>query len=157
MGKPAEEISMGHLLGQLFAYTDVFDMKTRPELILLQKTMVVVEGVARTLDPTLNIWTAAEPVVKDWMERALGLEGRLKDAGEGAGQVGQFFGDLPLVLLHAERAADAFAAMARDGVRLDDDTVARMAAEQARAGRWRWWAAAGLLLIGLLVWWAWGR
>ena len=151
MGRPAEDISMGHLLGQLFAYTDVFDMKTRPELILLQKTMVVVEGVARTLDPTLNIWTAAEPVVKDWMEKALGLEGRLKDAGEGAGQLGKFVGDLPLVLLHAERTADAFAGMARDGVRLDDDTVRRMAEAQGRAGRWMWWVA-GAVALGVGVW-----
>ena len=55
-GRTAEEISMADLLGQLFAYTDVFDMQTRPELILLQKTMVVVEGVARGLDPSLNMW-----------------------------------------------------------------------------------------------------
>ena len=157
MGRPAEEISMGHLLGQLFAYTDVFDMQTRPELILLQKTMVVVEGVARTLDPTLNIWTAAEPVVKDWMEKALGMEGRLRDAGEGAGQVGKFVADLPLVLLHAERAADAFAGMARDGLRLDDDTVRRLGETQAKAGRW-WrvavWLAACLAIV---AWWVWGR
>ena len=157
MGKPAEDISMGHLLGQLFAYTDVFDMKTRPELILLQKTMVVVEGVARTLDPTLNIWTAAEPVVKDWMEKALGLEGRLNDAGEGAGQIGHFLADLPLVLLHAERAADTFAGMARDGLRLDDDTVRRMAEGQGRAGRWGRWATIAALAVGALVWWAWAR
>ena len=50
-GRTAEEISMADLLGQLFAYTEVFDMQTRPELLLLQKTMVVVEGVARSLDP----------------------------------------------------------------------------------------------------------
>ena len=56
-GRTAEEISMADLLGQLFAYTEVFDMETRPELILLQKTMVVVEGVARGLDPSLNMWT----------------------------------------------------------------------------------------------------
>ena len=156
MGRSAEEISMGHLLGQLFAYTEVFDMKTRPELILLQKTMVVVEGVARTFDPTLNIWTAAEPVVKDWMGKALGLEGRLRDAGEGAGQVGQFVADLPLVLLHAERAADAFAGMARDGVRLDDDTVRRMAEAQARGGRWIWLVTA-VVVLGAMAWWWVGR
>ncbi len=98
-GRPAEEISMGHLLGQLFAYTDVFDMETRPELILLQKTMVVVEGVARHLDPTVNIWTAAEPIVKVWMEKELGLEGRLAEAREGAGQIGTFASELPRILL----------------------------------------------------------
>ena len=153
MGKPAEDISMGHLLGQLFAYTDVFDMQTRPELILLQKTMVVVEGVARTLDPTLNIWTAAEPVVKDWMEKALGVEGRLRDAGAGAGQLGQFAADLPLVLLNAERAADAFAGMAREGLRLDGETVRQLAESQARQGRWgrrMLWAAGA---VAVLAWW----
>ena len=67
-GRTASEISMADLLGQLFAYTEVFDMETRPELLLLQKTMVVVEGVARALDPELNIWTAAEPIAKAWIE-----------------------------------------------------------------------------------------
>ena len=66
-GRTAEEISMADLLGQLFAYTEVFDMETRPELLLLQKTMVVVEGVARSLDPALNMWTAAEPIAREWM------------------------------------------------------------------------------------------
>ena len=61
-GRTADEISMADLLGQLFAYTDVFDMQTRPELILLQKSMVIVEGVARGLNPALNLWVAAEPI-----------------------------------------------------------------------------------------------
>jgi ubiquinone biosynthesis protein len=126
---------MGHLLGQLFAYTDVFDMETRPELILLQKTMVVVEGVARHLDPTVNIWTAAEPIVKVWMEKELGLEGRLAEAREGAGQVGQFVGALPNLLLQAERAAGAFSHMAERGIQLDEETIRRLAAEEARQTR----------------------
>ena len=67
-GRTADEISMADLLGQLFAYTDVFDMQTRPELILLQKSMVIVEGVARALDPRLNMWVAAEPVAKAWLD-----------------------------------------------------------------------------------------
>jgi ubiquinone biosynthesis protein len=135
-GRPASEISMADLLGQLFAYTEVFDMETRPELILLQKTMVVVEGVARSLDPELNIWVAAEPVAKAWMEENLGLSGRLREAGEGAETVGKVLAEVPRLLDQAERTATAFATMARDGVRIDEDTVARMAAEEARAGRW---------------------
>ena len=146
---------MGHLLGQLFAYTDVFDMQTRPELILLQKTMVVVEGVARILDPALNIWTAAEPVVRDWMEKAVGVEGRLREAGAGAGQLGQFAADLPLVLLNAERAADAFAGMARDGLRLDAETVRQLAEAQARTGRWGRWAPWIAAAVAVVVWWVW--
>src|SRR5262249_42452380 len=64
--RTAEEISMAKLFALLFEVTGLFDMRTRPELLLLQKTMVVVEGVARSLDPKLDMWTVAEPVVRDW-------------------------------------------------------------------------------------------
>src|SRR4029077_9659777 len=90
MDRPASEISMAQLLGQLFQYTVVFDMQTRPELLLLQKTMVVVEGVGRSLDPELNMWIASEPVVKVWMESQLGAGARLEAAAEGAVSVGRF-------------------------------------------------------------------
>ena len=63
-------------------------METRPELILLQKTMVVVEGVARSLDPALNIWKVAEPVVREWIEDNLGPVGRIQGAMAGAGELG---------------------------------------------------------------------
>lgn len=151
MDRPAEEISMGHLLGQLIAYTDVFDMETRPELILLQKTMVVVEGVARSLDPTLNIWTAAEPVVKEWIEGQLGAAGLMKDAREGAENVGKFVGDLPGLLVKAELTAERLSEMARDGIRLDDVTVKKMADEQSGHDRWLragiWTGAAALVAL----------
>ena len=74
------EISMAKLLTLLFEITGLFDMKTRPELLLLQKTMVVVEGVARSLDPKLDMWSVSEPVVREWMERHLGPAGRIEDA-----------------------------------------------------------------------------
>ena len=65
----ADEISMAKLFTLLFEVTSLFDMRTRPELVLLQKTMVVVEGVARDLDPHLDIWKTAEPVVRRWDRR----------------------------------------------------------------------------------------
>ena len=61
MDRTAEEISMARLLTQLFEVTGQFDMQTQPQLLLLQKTMVVVEGVARTLNPELNMWTRRSP------------------------------------------------------------------------------------------------
>jgi ubiquinone biosynthesis protein len=70
-GRPAREISMGRLLTQLFEITALFDMRLRPELVLLQKTMMTVEGVARRIDPDFDIWTAAEPVVRRWATREL--------------------------------------------------------------------------------------
>ena len=78
--RTAEDISMAKLLTLLFEVTGLFDMRTRPELLLLQKTMVVVEGVARTLDPRLDMWTTAEPVVREWIERNLGPAGQLEAA-----------------------------------------------------------------------------
>ena len=70
-GRPAREVSMGRLLSQLFEITALFDMRLRPELVLLQKTMVTVEGVARRIDPEHDIWAAAEPVIRRWITREL--------------------------------------------------------------------------------------
>ena len=104
-GRTASEISMADLLGQLFAYTEVFDMATRPELLLLQKTMVVVEGVARSLDSELNMWTAAEPIAREWVESNLGVAGRLREAGEGAELFGKVVAEVPRLLERAESTA----------------------------------------------------
>src|SRR3569832_742904 len=84
-GRSANDISMAKVLGQLFTTTELFDMQTRPELVLLQKSMVLVEGVSRALDPELNIWTAAEPVVGDFVRREAGPLGRLEDMREKKG------------------------------------------------------------------------
>src|SRR6202044_3897324 len=78
--RTAEEISMARLLTLLFEVTGIFDMRTRPELLLLQKTMVVVEGVARSFDPKLDMWSTAEPVVGEWIARHLGPAGQLENA-----------------------------------------------------------------------------
>ncbi len=155
MDRPASEISMAQLLGQLFQYTEVFDMQTRPELLLLQKTMVVVEGVGRSLDPDLNIWVVAEPVAKEWLESQLGAGARLEQAAESAASVGRFVGDLPRLLLQAERTVDAFGAMVEDGLHLDDRSVERLAEAQAHKDRWSragiWVGAAALVAIALAL------
>ncbi|WBU56863.1 2-polyprenylphenol 6-hydroxylase [Paracoccus sediminicola] len=79
-GADASQISMASLLGYLFEVTERFGMQTRTELILLQRTMVVVEGVARSLDPNLNIWKAARPVVEDYIQSNLGPRALLSDS-----------------------------------------------------------------------------
>jgi len=152
-GRTAEEISMADLLGQLFAYTEVFDMQTRPELILLQKSMVIVEGVARGLDPSLNLWTSAEPVAKQWMEDNLGVRGQIRKAGEGAVTLGKILADVPGLIAEAERAASGFAEMARSGLRLDEETVKALAEETARRDFWSraalWVGALSLAALAL--------
>jgi ubiquinone biosynthesis protein len=84
VGQPAGAVSMGRLLGLLFEITALFDMRLRPELVLLQKTMVTVEGVARRLDPGHNLWAAAEPVVSRWIARELSPLARIRDLADDA-------------------------------------------------------------------------
>ncbi len=78
-GKPVKELSVGQMLDGLFAITRDFDMVTQPHLLLLQKTMVMVEGVALTLDPEINMWDVAGPFISDWMRDELGPEAKLAD------------------------------------------------------------------------------
>jgi ubiquinone biosynthesis protein len=78
-GLPAKDISIGQMLDGLFGITRDFDMPVQPHLLLLQKTMVMVEGVATTLDPDLNMWDTAEPFVREWLRSELGPEVWLAD------------------------------------------------------------------------------
>jgi ubiquinone biosynthesis protein len=101
-GRTAADISMARVLGQLFTITDLFDMQARPELVLLQKSMVLVEGVARNLDPDLDIWTIAEPVVGDWLRREEGPVGRIEDLMGHLTRLGEAAGRVPTLLAQAE-------------------------------------------------------
>jgi ubiquinone biosynthesis protein len=146
--RTAEEISMARLFMLLFEITGLFDMRTRPELLLLQKTMVVVEGVARALDPKLDMWKVAEPVVREWMERHLGPSARLEHAAEGAAEVGRFFSDVPGLLSRGALLVENLDAITRHGLVLAPETVADIGRAEARRNRWSMaalWAIAGLL------------
>jgi ubiquinone biosynthesis protein len=101
---PADQISMGRLLTQLFEVTEQFEMKAQPQLLLLQKTMVVVEGVARTLNPNLNMWVSAEPVVRAWIERTLGPIGKLEEAGESVKAFGRLALQFPALVEEGRKA-----------------------------------------------------
>jgi ubiquinone biosynthesis protein len=82
-GRAASEVPMSRVLTQLFEITALFDMRLRPELVLLQKTMMTVEGVARRIYPDHDIWSAAEPVVRRWIARELSPATRIRRlAGE---------------------------------------------------------------------------
>ena len=151
--RTAEDISMAKLLTLLFEVTGLFDMRTRPELLLLQKTMVVVEGVARSLDPKLDMWTTADPVVREWIARNLGPVGRLEDAVEGAGEIGRFFGQVPSLLARAGTLLDQVDDITRDGLVLSPETVAAIGAAEARRNRWT--AIALWVIAALLLWIVW--
>jgi ubiquinone biosynthesis protein len=153
--RAAEDISMARLLTLLFEVTGLFDMRTRPELLLLQKTMVVVEGVARSLDPKLDMWSTAEPVVREWMTRHLGPAGKLEGAVQGAGEIGRFLGSAPGLLTRGVRVLDQLDEITRDGLVLSPQTVGEIGKAEARRGRWSvialWVIAALLLWIVILL------
>ncbi len=94
-GMDAANISMGKLLAYLFEVTERFGMETRTELILLQRTMVVVEGVARSLSPNINIWKTAQPIVENYIRKSIGPTAILKDIANTARVVARFGPRLP--------------------------------------------------------------
>lgn len=151
--RTAEEISMAKLLTLLLEVTGLFDMQTRPELILLQKTMVVVEGVARGFDPKLDIWKVADPVVREWIERNLGPLGQIQGAMTGAGELGRVMASLPAIASRAVAVLENMEKMTREGLTLSPETIAAMGRAEGRKSRWRtvalWIIAA--TFIGILV------
>ncbi|MGQ2904757.1 MAG: 2-polyprenylphenol 6-hydroxylase [Neoaquamicrobium sediminum] len=148
-GQPAETISMARLLTLLFEVTELFDMQTRTELVLLQKTMVVVEGVARTLDPAFNMWKTSEPVVGDWIRANLGPRGMLEDARDGVGALVSLARQAPDLAARTERLSREIDAMAENGLRFDDgtaDKIGRAEARRTRSGRIALWVIAATLI-----------
>ena len=148
--RTAEDISMAKLLMLLFEITGLFDMRMRPELLLLQKTMVVVEGVARTLDPKLDMWSVSEPVVREWIERNLGPVGKLEDVAEGAGEIGRFVAQVPALLSRAATLIDQLDDITRDGLVLSPETVEAIGRAEQRRNRW---TAAGVWMIVIVLIW----
>ena len=94
----ATRISMARLLSYLFEVTERFGMETRTELILLQRTMVVVEGVARSLNPRMNIWEVASPIVTDYIKTSIGPRAALRDLGKTAMVLARFGPRLPALV-----------------------------------------------------------
>jgi len=128
-GQPAETISMAHLLTLLFEVTELFDMQTRPELVLLQKTMVVVEGVARSYDPRFNMWVAAEPVVSEYILGEIGPAAKLRDAREGLEAVFRLAKRLPDLASGLEVLAKNLPDLVENGIHIGDDDLMQLAKE----------------------------
>ena len=140
-GVPVKDISVGNMLDGLFAITREFDMPTQPHLLLLQKTMVMVEGVASTLDPEINMWDVSGPFVSEWLRDELGPEAVL------AGQIQRAIGlirDLPDLLRRIE------ASYPKPGAAPPGPPLPEMAETQVHRG-WLGYAAVGLI-SGAAVW-----
>lgn len=124
-GRDAAAVDMSRVLQQLFDVTEVFDMHLRPELVLLQRTMVVVEGVARIVDPDINLWKTAEPVVRRCIESRVGPKAILNQATENVRAAAALFEAFPQFAAAAEEAAEQMAK--GGGISLSDETVDRLA------------------------------
>ena len=144
--RDADDISMGRVLSQLFMITEQFEMVTQPQLLLLQKTMVTVEGVARSFDPKVNIWDASEDLVADWLRRQIGPQAVLQDLQQNARRGLAALRRLPDTLEQAERSAAAIEDMAaREPTKHTPDKVARRLSWAALLAAL---AACGMVLFG---------
>ncbi|MBV8799560.1 MAG: 2-polyprenylphenol 6-hydroxylase [Alphaproteobacteria bacterium] len=151
-GRTARDMSMGRLLQQLFDTTRRFDMAVQPQLLLMQKTMMVAEGVARTLDPEFDIWAASRPVVERWMVQSVGPEARLRDAAEGLEALSRAAQHLPRLVRDAEAVSQM---LAEGGLRLHPDTMRHFADVQIRRAKHIrvaiWIAAAALAVLAFVL------
>ena len=148
-GRPLAEISIGRLLGQLFEVSETFAMETQPQLLLLQKTMVVAEGVGRALNPRLNMWQLAQPLIETWIAANLGPQAQLRSAVEDGIEAAR---RLPHLVERSERILDS---VASGGIRLHPQSLDALAGGGKRpSGRLLPWALClvlGGVLLGLLL------
>jgi len=145
----ADEISMAKVLTLLFEITALFEMRTRIELVMLQKTMVVAEGVARSLDPRLDMWSTSEPVVRSWIEDNLGPRGKIADAGHSLAALANVAAQTPEMLTRFGRIVEKLETMTEQGLHLAPQTVAALARANA-AGQRVWRYSFGVALVGII-------
>jgi ubiquinone biosynthesis protein len=149
LGKPLAEISIARLLAQLFRVTEQFEMETQPQLLLLQKTMVLIEGVGRQLDPEVNIWALARPLIEQWMQDNRGPEAQLRQRFE---TLVEMLERLPKL---AEDAGTLISKWAEEGVVLHAESLAVHAERRWRAVFWLivplWLGATALVAMAVAL------
>ena len=145
-GRPLNQISFARLLAQLLQLTESFDMPVQPQLLVLQKNMLMAEGISRRLDPGLNIWVLAQPLIEVWIRENRGPEARLKDAAQ---DLGESLQRLPRLLSDVERASGQ---IAREGLRLAPDSARSLGAgSRDRGSRIALWVAAVALIAAVIA------
>ena len=103
-GQSIKDISGGNLLAQLFEITEKFNMATQPSLLLLQKNMVIVEGVARKIYPDTNIWDVSRPVLEDWLKNIKSPKSTIDTALNTSAEIIKRFPDFPGLMDRADYA-----------------------------------------------------
>jgi ubiquinone biosynthesis protein len=140
-GRPLQSISFARVLGQLFSVAESFEMEVQPELLLLQKNMLMAEGVSRQLNPGLNIWTLAQPLIEQWMRDNRGPEARVATAAEEVLYAARRF---PIVMRNMDRLTHH---LAEGGLRLDPEALQVI---NRQGSNWWLWLIIAVLAAGLL-------
>jgi len=149
LDRPQNEISMARLLAQLFQVTETFQMETQPQLLLLQKTMLVAEGTGRKLAPEANMWLLARPLIEDWMSETLTPEIQVRETVE---SMASALRRLPHLLDGVQESASMIAS---GRVKLHPDTIGALRAGpnpgRPPATPWLWIVALVFIMAVMLV------
>ena len=150
-GQTVKDISGGKLLKQLFDVTEKFNMQTQPQLLLLQKTMVVVEGVARKLNPNTNIWETSKPVLENWLKETKDPLNTINDTLKNTSEVFKKLPEFPEIM---EKANQALSFLASGQIPQNSNSYNALNEAKSEMIAFRNQTAIGLLLLvilGLLV------
>ena len=146
-GQSVKDISGGRLLKQLFDVTEKFNMQTQPQLLLLQKTMVVVEGVARKLNPNTNIWETSKPVLEKWLKETKDPINNLTDTLKDSAEVLKKLPELPKIM---DKANQALTFMASGKIPRESNSFSALNEKKTEIKSFRNQSIIGLLLLVFL-------
>lgn len=145
LDKPLNQISVARLLTHMFRVTSQFHMETQPQLLLLQKTMMMSEGVGRMLNPDINMWQLAEPLIYEWAEENFGLRARMRQFSEDSLVIARH---LPAILKKAEHALET---LNEEGLTIHPESIRQLMEARRRQQRpWiilGWISALALILL----------
>ena len=151
-GRNAANVDMSRVLQQLFDVTEMFDMHLRPELVLLQRTMVTVEGVARLLDPEINMWEAATPAVKSYLSDALGPQAQARKLRTATEKALEIAPRLPAYVEQIAKAAEQISNAAPEAAKLSENGLSSEPQQSSVAAQPAvWFAGAAVLLLALAL------
>jgi len=145
LDRPQNEISIARLLGQLFQITETFQMEAQPQLLLLQKTMLVAEGTGRLLVPEANMWFMARPLIEEWMIANLGPEARIRD---GIGNITDAVERIPKILNNIQESA---AMLSQGQIKLHPETVAALKQGGGNGRSVLWLTVAAMIAVAAIA------
>jgi ubiquinone biosynthesis protein len=150
--KPLKDISFGHFLVTLFRTARQFNMEVQPQLVLLQKTLLNIEGLGRQLYPDLDLWHTAKPFMEAWMQERVGPTALLRELGNHAPELMEQLPRLPELIAGAGFALRRLDQIAAEQVRVSQ-RLADLVSEQNRGARWRRSVGFALLVGGVALLW----